>query len=94
MNKEIQQVVILAGGQAALARKLSALVIDAKVTQSHVWNWINRDKKIPADYIIPICKVIGWQKTPYELAPNLYPNPGDGLPPGIPAYTEKKEEAA
>lgn len=53
-----------AGSQTALARLLGK-------KQSHVWNWLHRDRKIPADMVLPIERVTGVSR--HELRPDLYP---------------------
>lgn len=52
------------GGQKALGDLL-------ETSQPRVWNWIHRDKKVPAEYVIPIERLTG--VTRYELRPDLYP---------------------
>ena len=37
------------GGQTALANALSERVA-VPVTQSHVWNWLRRDLRVPAEF--------------------------------------------
>ena len=50
MTKQlVQEIINLAGGQTALAE-----ICGKPVTQSHVWNWLNRDKKIPSRYVLII----------------------------------------
>ncbi len=39
-----------------------------------------RNRGIPADKVIPLARLVGWEVTPHELSPALYPNPDDGLP--------------
>lgn len=56
------------GGQSEMARRLS-------VTQPHVWNWLNRDKKIPAQYVIPITLIPEVSALPHELRPDVFPAP-------------------
>ncbi|EBP0013944.1 helix-turn-helix domain-containing protein [Salmonella enterica] len=36
--------------------------------------------QVPADRVIPLCKVLGWAVTPHEIRGDIYPNPTDGLP--------------
>lgn len=62
----LKRAVEIAGGQTALARALG-------VQQAHVWNWLNRDKVLPAEYAIPIERATGGAVTRHELRPDLYP---------------------
>ncbi len=48
------------GGQTALASAIG-------VTQSHVWNWINRKRRAPAKYIRQISLATNGQVTVKEL---------------------------
>ena len=83
MSKEtLSKAVALAGGQTALARKLRAALPESKVSQVHVWNWLNVSQQPvpPADMVLPISRVLGFAVTPHQLRPDLYPNPGDALP--------------
>ncbi|HDX8328470.1 YdaS family helix-turn-helix protein [Raoultella ornithinolytica] len=36
--------------------------------------------QIPANRVIPLCKVLGWIITPHQMRNDIYPNPTDGLP--------------
>lgn len=54
------------GGQAGLARLLGK-------KQAHVWNWLNRDRRVPAEQVLPIERATGGKVTRYELRPDLYP---------------------
>ena len=81
MSKEsLNRTVVMAGGQVALAVKLSS-VMDRAISQGHVWQWLNniRGETPPANYVIPICKAVDWKITPHELRPDIYPSPNDGL---------------
>lgn len=44
----LTEAVTIAGGQSALARAISAY--PGQVKQGHVWCWLNRDYKAPAEY--------------------------------------------
>lgn len=87
MSKEsLQKAVDLAGGQAHLARGIREHLTGSKVGQVHVWGWLNTVKieVPPAEVVLPIVKYLDYQITPHQLRPDLYPNPGDGLPVLIP----------
>ncbi|MHB1098525.1 MAG: YdaS family helix-turn-helix protein [Burkholderiales bacterium] len=78
----LEQAVALCSGQSELARRLRALLPGDKVSQVHVWKWLNRvsGPVPPAKYVIPICQAVEWQITPNQMRPDLYPFPHDGLP--------------
>ena len=71
--KALKRAVKIAGGQSALAKLCG-------VRQPHIWNWLNRDNRVPAENALSVCKAVSWQVTPHELRPDIYPNPTDGLP--------------
>jgi DNA-binding transcriptional regulator YdaS (Cro superfamily) len=54
------------GSQAALAKALG-------VKPQHVWNWLNRDDKVPAEQVLPIETATAGKVTRHELRPDLYP---------------------
>lgn len=60
----LEKAVEAAGGQSELARRLGK-------KQSHVWNWLHRDKKVPADMALKIEKATGVSR--HDLRPDLYP---------------------
>lgn len=68
----LEKAVELAGGQAELARKLSD-VMDRKILQQHVWNWLNRDSQLPAEYVIPVEKAVDGKVSRHDLRSDLYP---------------------
>jgi DNA-binding transcriptional regulator YdaS (Cro superfamily) len=63
-KKSLQRAVALAGSQTALGKALGK-------SQAHVWGWINRDGKVPAEYAIQVEKITGVPR--YELRPDIYP---------------------
>ncbi|AUI88129.1 transcriptional regulator [Vibrio azureus] len=56
----IERATAILGGQTSLAKLLG-------VSQSHVWNWINRKRQAPAKYIRAISKATGGQVSVNEL---------------------------
>jgi DNA-binding transcriptional regulator YdaS (Cro superfamily) len=62
----------LAGGQAGLARMLSAAT-GAKVSQQRVWNALHRDRMIPAGWCAAIETATGGTVKRHDLRPDLYP---------------------
>lgn len=95
MSKEsLQQAVELAEGQAQLARGIRQYLPGSKIGQVHVWGWLNTVKVEvpPAEVVLPIAKYLNYRLSPHQLRPDLYPNPGDGLPVLIPATPEERRE--
>ncbi len=58
--------VALVGGQAQLARLLG-------ISQPHVWHWLHKAERVPAEHVIAIEKATGGKITRHELRPDLYP---------------------
>jgi DNA-binding transcriptional regulator YdaS (Cro superfamily) len=63
----------IAGGQAALARACGG-----RIKQQHVWNWLHRDRQVPAECVLAIERATGGRVTRHELRPDIYP-PDDRL---------------
>ncbi len=69
MCKEyLQRAISILGGQSALARACGG-----RVRQQHVWNWLNRDKKVPAEHVLTIELATEGQVTRFQLRPDIYP---------------------
>lgn len=86
MSREsLSKAVQLAGGQVHLARMIKALRPGSKVSQVHVWGWLNdvQMEVPPADSVLAIAESLAWRVTPHELRADLYPNPTDALPAEI-----------
>jgi DNA-binding transcriptional regulator YdaS (Cro superfamily) len=60
----LQKAINAVGGQHALAKI-------CKTSQPRIWNWLNRDKKVPAEYVLIIEKATGVPRN--ELRSDLYP---------------------
>ena len=69
--KALQRAIDLLGSQAELAKAISSK--DRPIKQQHIWNWINRDKRIPAEAVIPIETATKGHVTRHELRPDIYP---------------------
>lgn len=72
MNKAkgIDLAIRAAGGQAALARALAQRT-GKPVRQGHIWAWLHRTYRVPAEYVLEIERVTGVSR--HELRPDLYP---------------------
>ena len=62
----------LCGGQAALARLLSARTGGA-VSQQRVWNAVHRDRSVPGEWCLAIEEATGGKISAQALRPDLYP---------------------
>lgn len=78
-REALERAIALAEGQTALAGRCGQP--DKPVKQAHVWNWLNRDGgRVPSEYAIPVSRAVGFEVTPHQLRPDIYPNETDGLP--------------
>ncbi|MBZ0105420.1 MAG: helix-turn-helix domain-containing protein [Sulfuricella denitrificans] len=66
---KINEIANLAGGVVALSTSLG-------LSRGAVSQW----KIVPVDKVIRVCELTGWQVTPHQLRPDIYPNATDGLP--------------
>ncbi|PPD12149.1 hypothetical protein [Methylophilus sp.] len=80
MDALLKIIDLFGGNRSALARRLAEVSGNPKLSATHINNWIERDKNIPTDYVIPIAQVSEWKFTPHQIKPNKYPHPQDGLP--------------
>lgn len=67
----LERAVHLTGGQSALARKLN-------VKQAHVWNWLNRDRQVPAEHVLAIENATGGEVSRFDLRPDVFGAPPTG----------------
>lgn len=84
--ESLQRAVDLAGGQAQLARGIRVRIPGSKISQPHVYKWLNSPNPAqmpPADVVIAISDFLEYKLTPHQLRPDLYPNPSDALPDSI-----------
>ncbi len=68
----LRRVIKLVDTQRALAEKVGC-------KQSAIAMWLARES-VPSDMVLKVAEASGWQVTPHELRPDIYPNPTDGLP--------------
>lgn len=68
MVEHLKRAVEIAGGQAPLARAIG-------VKQQHVWNWLHRDCKTPAEHVLAIEKAVGGQVSRHDLRPDVFGEP-------------------
>lgn len=62
----LERAIDIVGSQAALAKALG-------VKPQHIWNWINRDKKVPAEQVLLIEAATRGEVKRHELRPDIYP---------------------
>ena len=67
----LERAVALVGSQSALARALGK-------QPGHVWWWLRRSGRAPAEYVIAIESATNGRVTRHELRPDIYPTP-DGV---------------
>ncbi len=60
-----------------LTVKDAALICDLSVQAIYKWE---KTGKVPPGHVIAISRATGWLVTPYDLRPDIYPHPDDGLP--------------
>lgn len=65
-RKPLEKAIAEVGSQAELARRIGK-------KQAHIWNWLNRDKCVPAEAVLLIEQATGGKITRHELRPDLYP---------------------
>ena len=59
--------------QAELAKRL-------ELTQGAVSHWITGRNTLPAELVLKVARVTGYQVRPHDLRSDLYPNPADAMP--------------
>ena len=65
-RRHLERAIQIAGGQSALARACD-------VKQGHVWNWLNKSGKCPAEHVLNVEEATGGKVTRHQLRPDLYP---------------------
>lgn len=64
MEQALNDAVAAAGGQSALARAIG-------VSQPSVWHWVNKSRRVAAEYVLKVETAIGVSR--HALRPDLYP---------------------
>lgn len=81
----LDRAIQLAGGQAALARRLDEIgqrqTPPMHCKPQNVWAWKNRDKQVPGEWARFVAEAVDFQVLPLEVRRDLYPHPDDGVPP-------------
>ncbi|MBB2157034.1 helix-turn-helix domain-containing protein [Gluconacetobacter diazotrophicus] len=82
-NSSLQSAVDLFGGQSSLAKAIGK-------KQGHVWWWLHRARKVPAEQAIAIERATGGAVSRQDLRPDLF-----GIPaPPVEAPAPTTPEAA
>ena len=68
-QEALKEAISIAGGQSELARKISS-ASDKPVRQQQVWNWLNRQKRVPTKHSKAIELVTGVPKE--KLRPDIF----------------------
>lgn len=61
----LEKAVEVVGSQAELARRIGK-------KQAHIWNWLNRDKQLPAEVVLAIEGATEGRVTRHELRPDIF----------------------
>lgn len=69
--ESLKKAIELAGGQTALARKVSNLSGE-NVKQQHVYNWLHRQKQCSRSFARYVEKAVNNAVTKEDLCPELY----------------------
>ena len=70
----LQRAVAIAGSQTELARRIG-------LKQAHVWNWLNKARRVPGEAVLAIEAATDGKVTRTELRPDLYPpDPSSDVP--------------
>lgn len=90
INAPLMRAVEAAGTQTALADAVNAYIRfhDLKIPlirQAHIWSWLNRTGRVPAEYVIPVEKAVGGRVTRHDLRPDIYPLTDPEMPPVLAA---------
>ena len=65
MNKSLEKAIRLAGGQTAVARACG-------VKQQHVWYWLRKAHRWPAEHVITLCDLTGGVFKRQDLRPDVF----------------------
>ncbi|HEL8054147.1 TPA: helix-turn-helix domain-containing protein [Escherichia coli] len=76
----LSEAIAIAGSQTELARKLT-VSCGRLVKQQHVWNWLKRQKRPPANITVFIEKCTGVSRE--RLRPDIFADPLNAQPPAV-----------
>lgn len=85
----LRKAIELAGGQAALAKRLDEIGCNQsppmRCKPQNVWAWLNRDGRVPAEWARFVSQAVDFQVIPQEIRRDIYPNRTDGIPQDRPS---------
>jgi hypothetical protein len=73
--KALETAITLCGGQTAYAERINEQIQGTKVKpikQQRVWNWLHRDKKVPAEYAMPTEVITNGKVQASKLCPTVF----------------------
>lgn len=80
----LRKAIEIAGGQAALAKRLDELgqrqAPPMRCKPQNVWAWLNRDGKVASEWARFVAEAVDYRVLPSEVRSDLYPNADDGVP--------------
>lgn len=65
-TKGLIKVLEIVGGQNELARKID-------IKQPTIWKWLHITKRVPAEHVITLERLVNGQVTRYIIRPDIYP---------------------
>lgn len=79
-TEALNRAIDIAGNPRQLAERISEQPNVETFKPAYIWNWLNRDGRVGAGFVIALCAAVDYQVTPHQVRPDLYPNPDDALP--------------
>ena len=70
--RALKKACLIVGSPAELARRVGSH-LGRRIAHQHVWNWLNRDKKVPDWAVLAIEAATERQVTRHLLRRDLYP---------------------
>lgn len=65
-NIALQRAVEIVGGQSAMARAIGT-------SQANIWHWLNKAKKVPAEWVMRIEAATNGAVRRHDLRPDIFP---------------------
>lgn len=65
MDKSLEDAIRLAGGQSAVAEACG-------VKQQHVWYWLRKAHRWPAEHVLTLCSLTGGEYSPRDIRPDVF----------------------
>jgi len=71
MSTYLANAIEIVGGQTALAKRITSFS-GKRISQGHVWCWLNRDNRVPPEYCFAIEKATDGRVTKSQLRPDIF----------------------